>query len=640
MRVANQGASPIAASYVAQNSLGYGTAATIASAKPFRFEATQLGRYTITDSDGKLLYMAVINQVLGGTEHGARADWTVTKDSAGYHVANTETGQALGSWSGLLAVAPSTIQLAPSTGCFTPPGVTVGATGASAPAVDSAGNLVGLIDAHAHITAAEAFGGQMHCGSSFAEGGPSVALAGCASHGTLAPGALFEALIGGTDPLDSSEDGWPTFTDWPTDNSLLHEQAYYVGIERAWRGGLRVMNTLLVGNRVICELYPSRDHPCDEMGEVLLQAQYLSAMEDYIDAQNGGPGLGWFRIAETPEQVRTIAAQGKLAVTIGVENSELFGCREISGVPQCSEDDIDDGLDQLQALGVSGLYPVHKFDNAFGGTRFDAGVTGAAINVGNYISTGHWWRAASCTGPADNEQPITNDGIANFLAGGVAGAPAGTVLPVYPTGPICNTQGLTALGVHLIEEMMDRGMIIHIDHMGVKTAKAVLDMAEAVDYAGVASVHTWADRALVNRVIGLGGFVASYAYAAADAGNGEPDFVSEWRANNALPNGSQITGYGYGSDVNGLAPQAPARLNAAASPLKYPFTAPNGVVFQKQSYGSKVYDLNIDGVAQYGLYADWVADLVKQAGTDGPALRADLMSGAEAYVTMWEQARS
>jgi hypothetical protein len=182
--------------------------------------------------------------------------------------------------------------------------------------------------------------------------------------------------------------------------------------------------------------------------------------------------------------------------------------------------------------------------------------------------------------------------------------------------------------------MISRGMIIHLDHMGVKTAQAVLDLADAARYPGVTSVHTWSDRALVDRILARGGFVASYAFAAYPTG-GDPGFLAEWRANRALPHGNAITGYGFGSDVNGLGPQAPPR---GTDPLAYPFTAPNGTTVSKQVFGSRTFDLNTDGVAQYGLYADWTVDLIRQAGSDGPALRQQLMSGAEAYTRMWEQA--
>ncbi|HEU5111277.1 MAG TPA: hypothetical protein VFT95_22280, partial [Micromonosporaceae bacterium] len=533
------------AGYVRRSGDGYGFTSSASAATPFRLEATQLSRYELLDPTGSPAYQSVIGFILAGDRYGDRADFTVARSGARYRFTATATGQVMGSflWRLGAAGAGSSVALTTATGCYTPPDIATGVSGTAAPGVDAGGRLVGTIDAHAHVTAADAFGGHLRCGDAWASGGVEVALARCPSHATLNIGALFEALVGGTDPVNSPEDGWPTFGDWPQHNSLLHEQSYFRGIERSWRAGQRVLNALLVANRFFCGLYPSRDTSCDEMEQLRAQSRYLYAMQDYVDAQSGGAGKGWFRIATTPAQVRSIAAQGKLAVTIGVENSELFGCREIRDVPQCTAADVDAGLDELQAMGVSGLYPVHKFDNAFGGTRFDHGVTGAAVNVGNLLSTGHWWTATSCTGPSDNEQPLVSDDFADLLKLGSLGLPAGTILPVYPSGPICNTRGLTTLGTYLVERMMERGMIIHIDHMGVKTAKAVMDLAEAARYPGVTSVHTWADRAIVDRVLGVGGFVASYAYAAHDAGNGEPDFLSEWRANRALPHGGSITGY-------------------------------------------------------------------------------------------------
>ncbi|HWS31705.1 MAG TPA: hypothetical protein VN408_03070 [Actinoplanes sp.] len=623
--------------YVWKDSVGYGFKSAVSSAEPFRLEATQLGRYLLRDGDGAPPYQSVVNWVWAGGEYGPRADWTVSTDGSAYKFVSTETGQQMGSYLGGLGSGSATFKLAPTTGCVAIPDIATGVSGTPAAGVDAAGKLNGWIDAHAHITAGEAFGGALSCGDAYASGGVAVALKGCASHGTLGWGALLEAIIAGTDPIDSAEDGWPTFTDWPQHDTLLHQASYFRSLERAWQSGQRVLNVLLVANRVICELTPEHTS-CNEMDQIRAQAVYLQKMQDYIDARSGGPGKGFFRLAKTPAEVRAIAAQGKLAVTIGVENSELFGCREIKGVAQCTTADIDAGLDELEAIGVSGLYPVHKFDNAFGGTRFDEGVTGAAINVGNLISTGHWWQATSCTGPSDNEQPLVSDDLAELLELGV-GLPAGTILPVYPSGPICNTRGLTSLGSYLINQMIDRGMIIHIDHMGVKTASAVLDIAEQKNYPGVASVHTWSDPALINRTLGVGGFLASYAFAASDDGQDTGTFLDEWRTHRALANGSKITGYGVGTDVNGLGPQAAPRLNAGSSPLTYPFTATNGTTVKKQVMGTRTFDLNTDGVAQYGLYADWVTDLINQAGSDGPALKKQLLSGAEAYTVMWEGAR-
>ena len=479
---------------------------------------------------------------------------------------------------------------------------------ATAPAINSDGTINGTIDAHAHVTASAAFGGSLICGEPI--GDPAEALAPCPSHAGVQPGSLLEAVLGGTD-ISPVDDGWPTFNDWPTPDSQLHQLSYIDQLKRTWQAGVPVVNTVLVGNRVICELYPDKVTPCDEAEQIRAQAALLNEMEAERD---------WFRVTRTPAEVRDAVANGQLAVTVGVESSEVFGCRVLNGADQCDRNDIDAGLDEFEALGVSSFHPVHKFDNALGGTRMDPDITGAALNAGNLLSTGRPWQVESCSGPSDHPQ----------------------ALPGYPEGDVCNVRGLTDLGRYVIVQMMDRGMIIQIDHMGVRTALEVLDMAEEAGYSGLAAVHTWSDRAVVGRIAQLGGFVSSYAYSAADAGNDEPDFLAEWRANRAAVSeaGGSLGSYGFGSDVNGLAPQPAARLNAGEAPLEYPFTSPNGATFDRQQTGERTFDLNDDGVAHYGLYADWFADVIDQAGSDGPALAAMMMNGAEGYTSMWEEARA
>jgi hypothetical protein len=59
------------------------------------------------------------------------------------------------------------------------------------------------------------------------------------------------------------------------------------------------------------------------------------------------------------------------------------------------------------------------------------------------------------------------------------------------------------------------------------------------------------------------------------------------------------------------------------------------VTLDRQKTGDRTFDYNKDGVAQYGLYADWFADL-RRVG--GDALVKDMMNGAEAYLEMWERA--
>lgn len=467
-------------------------------------------------------------------------------------------------------------------------------------------------------------------------------MADCPTHSGTGHFSLLESVLGGT-PLPGGTQGYPTFTQWPSHDSQLHEQAHYTGIERAWRGGLRVLNNHLVANRVLCEALagigvPARSS-CDEMEQLRRQVDYLNRMEAHIDAEHGGPGQGWFRIARSPEDVRAIAAEGKLAVTLGVEASEPFGCRVVDDVPLCSVEDIDRGLDEFASWGVSTVFPVHKFDNALGGARMDEELAGLAVNIGNKLGTQRFWETEPCAGPdSDHDQPLVSTPAADGLAAASSGAPAGAALPVYPEAPLCNVRGLTPLGEHAIRGMMARGMVINIDHMSVKTAHRTLDITADAGYTGLVVDHTWSTLGNLRRVHEQGGFVAAFAWPADATENFETGFLDQWRTNTAGAT-RPFSGYGFGSDVNGLAPLADPRPSAAHDPLIYPFTAPSGEVMDRWRFGERVYDPNTDGVAQYGLYADWAADVLHRAGPDRAELERQLMGGAEAWTSNWERAR-
>ena len=60
--------------------------------------------------------------------------------------------------------------------------------------------------------------------------------------------------------------------------------------------------------------------------------------------------------------------------------------------------------------------------------------------------------------------------------------------------------------------------------------------------------------------------------------------------------------------------------------------------FARQHSGERYFDLNADGVAHYGLFADLLADM--QRGPGGKAAMRTLFRSAEAYLQMWELARA
>ena len=97
-------------------------------------------------------------------------------------------------------------------------------------------------------------------------------------------------------------------------------------------------------------------------------------------------------------------------------------------------------------------------------------------------------------------------------------------------------------------------------------------------------------------------------------------------------------GTGFGSDINGLHAQPVPRSDAAQNPVQYPFRSfDGGSVIDHQHSGTRVYDINADGVDHYGLYPDWVEDLRKVAGSQ---IVDDMANGAEAYLQMWARAEA
>jgi hypothetical protein len=58
------------------------------------------------------------------------------------------------------------------------------------------------------------------------------------------------------------------------------------------------------------------------------------------------------------------------------------------------------------------------------------------------------------------------------------------------------------------------------------------------------------------------------------------------------------------------------------------------VRFDRQVSGQRVYDMNTDGVAHYGLFPDYLADIQQQPG--GKKALDIIFRSAEAYLQRWE----
>ncbi|MEU9997576.1 discoidin domain-containing protein [Streptomyces sp. NPDC050848] len=495
----------------------------------------------------------------------------------------------------------------------------INVTGEPFKGTNERGEVRGFVDAHNHLMSNEAFGGRLICGQTFSVKGVADALKDCPEHYPDGSLAIFDFITKGGDGKHDP-DGWPTFKDWPAHDSLTHQQNYYAWVERAWRGGQRVLVNDLVTNGVICSVYFFKDRSCDEMTSIRLQARKTYEMQEYIDTMFGGPGKGWFRIVTDSAQARQVIEQGKLAVVLGVETSEPFGCKQILDIAQCSKADIDRGLDELHGLGVRSMFLCHKFDNALCGVRFDSGALGTAINVGQFLSTGTFWKTEQCAGP-QQDNPIGLAAAPNAQKE----LPAGVSVPAYSQDARCNTRGLTDLGEYALRGMMKRKMMLELDHMSVKAAGRAFDIMESASYPGAISSHSWMDSSWTERLYKLGGFAAQYM-------NGSEAFSAEAKAKDALRDKYDV-GYGYGTDMNGVGGWPGPRGADAPNKVTYPFRSTDGgSVIDKQTTGQRTWDLNTDGASHNGLVPDWIEDIRRVGGQD---VVDDLFRGAESYLDTW-----
>jgi hypothetical protein len=705
-----------------------------AAAERFHFQATRLGEYLLATNEGRdtshegawwdvrgylatgatsALPLPLGSDVRVADAPSEDAEWRLVAAGADpeakvkgkgrsqdYVLSLAGSGHALAVQDGTLtlvedpaAATPLTLRHVPDddptdddangTACATWPEIDTDAVGRPEPVKGNPNQPVkGFFEAHVHGMAFEFLGGELRCGRPWHEYGVEYALGSCNDEKTPVNGVL-EVPLGGNDPsyvASYDPQGWPTFTSWPQNRTLTHEQYYWRWLERAYLGGLRLTTNLLVDNEALCKVYPVKKNSCNEMDGVRLQAQRMHELQDYIDAQYGGPGEGWLRIVTSPAQARQTINAGRMAVVLGIEVSALFDCTEYLDVPQCTKADIDERLQEVFDMGVRQMELVNKFDNALSGVTGDGGSTGIVVNTGNRDVTGHWWDMRSCPedvahthehdeagdehdktqiAPTD-ATPGDGEGV-DALAGRVlnefGGLTKGYVTPVYGPGPHCNNRGLTDLGKHLIRSMIAKGMVFDPDHMSASAQRAALDLIEgeivpaeqaaaaregrAPVLPAVLSSHSWGNEVIYQRIYEQSGVVAPRTDDAAS-------FVERWQtlrgyAAEQAPAGYDF-GMGYGADTNGLGGQ-PGPRREAQNKVDYsrPFAAPiGGVQLEQQSSGLRTFDINLEGVSQYGMFADWFHEVALAADELSPGLgeqiTADMLNGSETYIGIWERA--
>jgi hypothetical protein len=672
--------------YVVRDGAGFAARDVDADqAERFYMRAANLARYLFYTPDGMLLTAngnSVTTVAQSAPEDGA--DWTFTEAGNALNAATLDGMLAVGDGGQLVvSSAPAALRFERATGCAEYPEMPLGVIGESFKGRVGA-PVLGFAEVHTHM----AMGSEMSDGSR--DVGPSAggvmygqavnrfgvteALKDCAAfHG---PNGITdpEALILDMTPGRTHEtQGWPSFVDWPFHDSMLHQQMYWRWVERAWMSGLRLMTIHGTNIEALCQVAQATgltrgqnpaEIECRDMPVGVQQVEYLYEIQDYIDAQFGGPGMGFFRIVSSPAQAREVIADGKLAVVPGLEFSNLFGCNvtflpDGSEIPMCSKEQIDSEIDRIWELGVRQVFPYHDIDSALGG----AGLFGTSnvLEIFNFVGTGRFFETYNCEDGGEGDSYFYGAGFNSFPDPLMLGNDPLTDLlldltdgltPTLRSGRQCNARDVTDLGIYAIDKLMKKGFVIDIDHAELRSKGIMLDHAATTEPAYPMVSGHGAQGGLTNaqaqQLIAQGGII----YPINQNGKGHVDFLARLSEQWTLSGTDRPLSAGYGADANGLrtlpGPRGMARI-LETEPVSYPFQMFAGEGWGPQFAGvapitveqlavpgadGRIWDVNESGMFHYGM----IADIVEEIRIEGGQAALDtLYNSAETYLQMWEQ---
>ena len=672
-------------------------ARTLEAGTRFRMRASDLGHYLLLGDGGAYLLAqdgALIAEeellsdvLLVDDAFVSPAEWELqpsSSDDARFQFRHLQTGEFL-SRDGLVAdeAEAGVVALYPVEDCLEFPELSLDAEGVVMQSEFDDGDVFGIVDTHSHMFSNFGFGGGgIFHGSPFHRLGVEHALSDCSRfHGSGGRADLFGFGFDQGDNLDTEElitsfvtgltpernhdtAGYPAFTDWPNaPSSSTHQTQYYRWVERAYMAGLRLIVQHATSNEIICSMMVGNDiqrtrYSCNDMVATDRVIEETYNLERYIDAQHGGPGRGWFRVVTSPAEARDVIREGRLAVVLGIEVSNLFDCfvTPRAGFPACDGDSMRATLDRYHDLGVRVMFPVHKYDNGFSGGDGDRSI----IELGNFINSGHW---SNFTEDCPDIPTVFDRGNVAFSGinmprdtydappphdfSGFEADPIGSLFPFLDQftsgeleGNYCQNAGITPLGEELILEMMQRGMVIEIDHFNRRAYQRVFEMLVENDYPA-AGTHGLDNN---GELFALGGISKTGLGRCHDPATPGTSFGSMWQH---IADIEAVGGYpsiGFGFDLNGFAGAPGPRFGdrsrcsePQSNPVSYPFTSFAGdVTFTQPWVGERMLDFNNEGFVHIGMLPELIED-TRRDGVADEELES-LFRSAEAYLRMWERA--
>ncbi|MEY4510198.1 MAG: hypothetical protein RLZZ450_2320 [Pseudomonadota bacterium] len=394
-------------------------------------------------------------------------------------------------------------------------------------------------------------------------------------------------------------------------------------IRRTHAQGMRVMVALATNNRTLAGLVHG-DPPTDDRGSADLQ---IAEIKSFAQRNHD-----FMRVVKTPAELRAAVRDGKLAVVLGVELDDLgnFASRAPG---QVTAAEIAAEVARLEGLGVRYFFPIHLTNNQFGGTALYEDF----FIVMDRLQTGRWLDM-ECS-PHFRYRPDI-DGIVtaiNTLKLGALGRPVlpGCLTEIGRDGVprqqgLRNALGLTSAGKDALRALMQRGLLIDVDHMSERAVDDSLKFAREFEsgwgYPLVSGHNGAREEGGVERQLRADQLVsirdAGGMLGLGWAGDDVVRFRSKMVTAQSLMGPGRVA---LGTDMNGLEShvQPPGALTSVTGTWTV-------------AGESRTWSFQNDGVANYGMIPDLVSDL---RATN--ALAAARMSGAaESFARVWERAQA
>ncbi|HTJ83501.1 MAG TPA: membrane dipeptidase [Polyangiaceae bacterium] len=536
--------------------------------------------------------------------------------------------------------------------------------------------ITGYADLHCHPMSHLGFGGYRQGGLGFFWGTPTdpidQALPCCkVAHAPLGRGGVVPSL---TEHEQPNYDGYDTFVSWPRHTTVIHQQMYKDCIERAFQSGLKLIVASAVNNEMLADLYDN-GYPIDSSDETSIAAQ-IAGMKAFATQCST-----WMQIVTTPAEARAAIAAGKLAVVLAIEVDSICGgaARRDGDLDPAKTDAI---VQKYFDMGVRLINPLHLVDNALGGTaiyddRFNLSNHYLFAKYDDQDKASWWYQAASVVGGGDlaDVRMLLGANRGNDALINVYGKGYPTYMKQLGLVGHANSRTLTPAGSAFVNAMMNRGMLVDVEHMSSHTLDAALTLAEGRSYPLVSS-HTGFRGIAVPRtktgpndptwvpgcanegmrsdtqikrlvklgsIIGIGGHAGLVQDLTVDSSKG-------WARAYHYARSLGVNRVAIGTDMNGF-PTAPGprfrydpftqkiiplEKGDTVRALQYgkdlvPYV---NKVLTRAALGKQTYDYNINGFAHYGVLPDFTLDVALQL--TAPDDLGDFFQSAEALIQVWE----